>query len=72
MSKVFFILTFTFASMVAAALVTGQPPPPPNNEKQLNIRKGGTAELVPLVLEDFTVGAGATQKDAESVEHDST
>jgi TolB protein len=40
--------------------------PPTNNEKQITIQKGG-AELIPIVVEDFTVGPGATQKDAESV-----
>jgi len=40
--------------------------PPQSNEKQLTIQKGG-AQIIPLVVEDFTVGPGATQKDAESV-----
>ena len=40
--------------------------PPQSNEKQITIQKGG-AQIIPLVVEDFTVGPGATQKDAESV-----
>jgi len=39
---------------------------PPNPEKQITVSKEN-AQIVSLVLEDFTVGPGATQKDVESV-----
>jgi len=68
LSRFLFVTTLTFVGLLAAGggFVAGQTPPLAN-EKQLNVWKGGTVELVPLVLEDFTVGPGATQKDAESV-----
>jgi len=67
LSRFLFISTLTFLCAAAgSALVQGQTPPS-SNEKQLNVIKNGTQELVPLVLEDFTVGPGATQKDVQSV-----
>ena len=61
-----FIAGITVCMIAGGTALVAAQTPSAGNEKQITIQKGGT-QIIPLVLEDFTVGPGATQKDVESV-----